>query len=95
MKTWKLNYSIEMTISLPTDTARRKEEPVHEDARAVIVRIIGQQSVPLVLLLTGTVTIAPRCRCFAEKYNINMYQNIYLYSICYTETIVHLDTFII
>ena len=42
---------------LPASTARRKEEPVHEDARAVIVRIIGQQSVPLVLLLTGTVSV--------------------------------------
>ena len=55
---------------LPASTARRKEEPVHEDARAVIVRIIGQQSVPLVLLLTGTVAIAAWCGCFAEKYNI-------------------------
>ena len=41
--------------SLPASTARREEEPVHEDTRAVIVRIIGQQSV-----LTGTVTVTPQ-----------------------------------
>ena len=45
---------------LPASTARREEEPVHEDTRAVIVRIIGQQSVPFILLLTGTVTVTPQ-----------------------------------
>ena len=47
-------------------TARREEEPVHEDTRAVIVRIIGQQSLPFVLLLTTTVTVTPPGRGLAE-----------------------------
>ena len=42
---------------IPADTAGGEEEPVHEDARTVVVRIVGQQSVPLVLLLTGTVSV--------------------------------------
>ena len=54
-------------FSLPTDTARREEEPVHEDTRAVIVRIIGQQSVPFVLLLTTTVMVTPAGRGLAEE----------------------------
>jgi hypothetical protein len=52
---------------LPADTAGGEEEPVHEDTRAVIVRIIGQQSVPFVLLLTDTVTTAPWGGGFAEE----------------------------
>ena len=41
----------------PADTAGGEEEPVHEDPSAVVVRVVGQQPVPLVLLLTGTVSI--------------------------------------
>ena len=51
---------IQETRSLPINTARREEEPVHEDTRAVIVRIIGKQSVPFVLLLTTTVAVTPQ-----------------------------------
>ena len=51
----------------PASTARREEEPVHEDTRAVIVRIIGQQSVPFILLLTGTVTVTPQGGGFAAN----------------------------
>ena len=40
---------------LPADAAGGEEEPVHEDAGAVVVGVIGQQPVPLVLLLTGAV----------------------------------------
>ena len=53
MKTWESDAK----DLLPASTARREEEPVHEDTRAVIVRIIGQQSVPFILLLTSTVTV--------------------------------------
>ena len=31
----------------------------HEDAGAVIVRIISKESVPLILLFTGTVSVTP------------------------------------
>ena len=41
---------------LPADAAGGEEEPVHEDAGAVVVGVIGQHAVPLVLLLTGTVS---------------------------------------
>ena len=40
----------------PADTAGGEEEPVHEDPSAVVVRVVGQQPVPLVLLLAGTVS---------------------------------------
>ena len=46
----------EKVTNLPADTTGGEEEPVHEDPGAVVVRIVGQQSVPLVLLLTGTVS---------------------------------------
>ena len=42
----------------PASTARRGR--VHGDTRVVIVRIIGQQSVSFILLLTGTVTVTPQ-----------------------------------
>ena len=40
---------------IPADAAGGEEEPVHEDARAVVVGVVGQKAVPLVLLLAGTV----------------------------------------
>ena len=40
---------------LPADAAGGEEEPVHEDAGTVVVGVVGQQPVPLVLLLTGAV----------------------------------------
>ena len=60
---------------LPADTAGREEEPVHEDTRAVIVRIIGQQSVPFVLLLTDTVATAPWGGGFAERNSRNYFSS--------------------
>ena len=42
----------------PADTARWEEEPVHEDTAAVVVGIVGQETVPLILLLAGTVAVA-------------------------------------
>ena len=59
-----------MNLVLPADTAGGEEEPVHEDTRAVIVRIIGQQSVPFILLLTGTVPVTPQGGAHAEKEGI-------------------------
>ena len=47
--------------NLPAGAAGGEEEPVHEDPGTVIIRIIRQQSVPLVLLFTGTVTVTPEC----------------------------------
>ena len=35
----------------PARAARGEEEPVHEDAVAVVVGVVGQEPVPLVLLL--------------------------------------------
>jgi hypothetical protein len=39
-----------------TYTAGWKEEPVHENSFTVIVRVIGQQTMPFVLLFTTTVS---------------------------------------
>ena len=44
----------------PADATGGEQEPVHEDTSAVIVRVIGQQPVPLVLLLTGAVSVTPQ-----------------------------------
>lgn len=49
-------------------TTRREQEPVHEDALAVVVRIVRQQSVPFILLFAATVAAAPiRARFPMEK----------------------------
>ena len=45
---------------------RRKEKPVHEDAFAVVVRVVGQQTMPLVLLLATAVSAAT-CRSRLTK----------------------------
>lgn len=42
----------------PADAARGEQEPIHEDALAVIIRIVGQQPVPFVLLFTATIASA-------------------------------------
>ena len=42
----------------PTHAARREQEPVHEDTLAVVVGVVGEQPVPLVLLLAATVAHA-------------------------------------
>jgi hypothetical protein len=45
-------------IAASTDTTRGKKKPVHEDSFTVVVRIICKQSMPLILLFTGTVVFA-------------------------------------
>jgi len=50
----------EWILVAPADAAGGEEEPVHEDPGAVVVGVIGQQPVPLVSLLTGAVSGAPR-----------------------------------
>ena len=45
----------EGVLDAPAGAARREEEPVHEDAVAVVVGVVGQQAVPLVLLLARAV----------------------------------------
>ena len=49
-----------LIIFRPAGATGWKEEPVHEDPGAVVVGVIGQQPVPLVSLLTGAVSGAPR-----------------------------------
>ena len=58
-----------LIIFRPAGATGRKEEPVHEDPGAVVVGVIGQEPVPLVLLLTRTVTPTPgRGLLAAEDY---------------------------
>ena len=64
----------------PAGTARWEEEPVHEDTRAVIVRIKGQQAVPFILLLTGTVAGTAGGGGFAEKEILLRFQCFYFFT---------------
>ena len=50
-----------LIIFRPAGATGWKEEPVHEDPGAVVVGVIGQQPVPLVLLLTRAVPGAAEC----------------------------------
>lgn len=55
------------------DAARREQEPVHENAATIVVRIVGEQTVPLVLLLTATfAAAAARLRFTAKPIRINV-----------------------
>ena len=54
-----LSLAEEGVVGAPADAAGGEEEPVHEDPGAVVVGVIGQEPVPLVLLLTRTVTPTP------------------------------------
>ena len=55
-----------MLSSSPADAAGGEQEPVHEDPGAVIVRVVGQQSVPLVPLLARAVSGAARRALLSE-----------------------------
>ena len=55
-----------MLSSSPADAAGGKQEPVHKDPGAVIVWVVGQQSVPLVSLLARAVSGAAR-RAFLSE----------------------------
>ena len=57
-----VGVSQERIFVASADTAGGEEEPVHEDPGTVIVRVVRQQSVPLVLLLARTVSTAPWSR---------------------------------
>ena len=61
----KLSETVKVTKNPPADTAGREEEPVHEDPGTVVVGVVGQQSVPLVLLLAGTVSATAGSRLAA------------------------------
>lgn len=50
-----------------TYTARWEKEPVHENSFTIIVRIIGQQTMPLIFLLTPTVSWTPLCLQLISK----------------------------
>lgn len=52
-------------------TARREEEPVHEDTFAIVIRVVGEQSVPFILLLAATVTGAPIRLGFRANFLVN------------------------
>ena len=58
--------SVTCVMMPPAHAAARVEEPVHEDALAVVVGVVGQQAVPLVLLLARTVTLASQGGRFPE-----------------------------
>ena len=45
----------ERVLGAPASTAGGEEEPVHEDAVAVVVGVVGEEAVPLVLLLARAV----------------------------------------
>lgn len=42
----------------PTDATRREEEPIHKNALAVVIGIVGKKTVPFVFLFTTAVTRA-------------------------------------
>ena len=51
--------------SIPADATGGEEEPVHEDATAVVVGVVGQESVPLVFLFTCTISGTSEGQCSA------------------------------
>ena len=67
-----MNSAKEGILITPADTTGGEEEPVHEDPGAVVVGVIGQEPVPLVLLLTRTVPRTPQCQRAAGHANIFM-----------------------
>jgi hypothetical protein len=50
-----------------THAAAGKEEPVHEDALAVVVGIVGEQTMPFVFLFTAALTSTTICLHFSTK----------------------------
>ena len=63
------NYTRYPLHYIPARAARGKEEPVHEDALAVVVGVVGEQPVPLVLLLALAVARAPQRPRNSEERN--------------------------
>ena len=53
-------------VVTPADTTRGEQEPVHEDSPAVVGGVVGQQSVPLVSLLTAAVSATSGCGLLTE-----------------------------
>ena len=45
----------ERILETSASATRREQEPIHEDAVAVVVGVVGQQAVPLVLLFAGAI----------------------------------------
>lgn len=64
--------------------ARREQEPVHEDAATIVVRIVGEQTVPLVLLLTATIAAAAARLRFATKKKHKMH--VILMAFCLSQS---------
>lgn len=58
-------------------TARREEEPVHEDTFAIVIRVVGEQSVPFILLLAATVAGAPIRLGFPENRKLSRRKLLY------------------
>ena len=68
----RLSLAEEGVVGAPADAAGGEEEPVHEDPGAVVVGVIGQEPVPLVLLLARTVPRTPQRQRAAGQANIFM-----------------------
>ena len=51
----------------PADATGGEKKPIHEDTSAVVAWVIRQEPVPLVLLLAGTVPVAPQGRGYSEN----------------------------
>lgn len=49
--------SLSLKRRASTNAARWKEEPVHEDAFTIVVRIVSQESMPLVFLFATAISI--------------------------------------
>lgn len=52
------------------NAARRKQEPVHKDAFAVVIRIVGEQAMPFILLLAAAIARATIRPAFPAKSNV-------------------------
>ena len=63
-------------LDAPAGAAGGEEEPVHEDAVAVVVGVVGQQAVPLVLLLAGAVAGATQRARGAGKFEKFDYEHL-------------------
>lgn len=60
--------SLSLKRRASTNAARWKEEPVHEDAFAIVVRIVSQESMPLVFLFATAISITATSARFSLNF---------------------------
>lgn len=60
-----------------THTARWEQKPIHEDSFAIIVRVVGEQTMPFILLLTTAITTTTTRRHFPTKHKRNFHGHDY------------------